>query len=118
LLFNFEGVQYTINRYHENCTVANASTGGAGLISVDPSNFFDFDQEPKFQYVGQRLVREINTDVWIAPREFNGVKTMYEWYFSTSDWNVQEANAQKQLVPIMLKIVFDLPDPASGQIVI
>jgi hypothetical protein len=63
------------------------------------------------------LVREINTDVWIAPRDLNGVKTIYEWYFSTSEWNVQEANAQKQLVPIMLKIIFDLPE-TSGQIVI
>jgi hypothetical protein len=46
----------------------------------------------------------MNTNVWIAPREYNGEKTIWEWHFMTDQWVSQEINAVNTNEPVLLTI--------------
>ena len=52
----------------------------------------------------KRRVRGINTDVWIAVRDWNGMKANWEWHFSTDEWSFQESTALGQNEPVLLTI--------------
>ncbi len=78
LIFLFKGLRYKINNNIDKCEISELSTVNDAELS--PAEFFKFDLDPPFQYVGQRRVRGINCDVWIAPRDRpDGNKTTYEW---------------------------------------
>ena len=78
LVFLFKGLRYKINNNIDKCEISELSTVNDAELS--PAEFFKFDLDPPFQYVGQRRVRGINCDVWIAPRDRpDGNKTTYEW---------------------------------------
>jgi len=96
------GLSFRRNRY----------TGVCEVSTLDPNSgephqafeFFQFNKQPEFQYVGQRKVRGMVADVWIAPRLFNGANLTFEWYFMTDGFVVQENLAVEQNEPILLKI--------------
>ena len=52
----------------------------------------------------KRIVRGINTDVWIAPRDYEDQKAIWEWHFMTDQWLSQETNAVNTNEPILLTI--------------
>ena len=77
--------------------------------------FFQFDRKPDFQYVGQRKVRGINTDVWSAPRVYNGLDVVMEWHFMADGWKIQETFAVESNEPVLLKMNYRTPEPVESE---
>lgn len=69
------------------------------------------DQKPDFQYSGQRVVRGIDTDVWVAPRVMADNKSVvFEYHFSSEKWSMNEGLAIKTAVPVLLVVYSDKPN--------
>ena len=88
--------------------------------------------------INKRRVRNINCDVWAAPRSYKNISSVYEWYFMSNGWIVQEAGgvfnkfefAKHTYItyicsfhrilnfsePVMLKINFNVPTPTINVI--
>ncbi|XP_052786282.1 uncharacterized protein LOC128221721 [Mya arenaria] len=89
------GVAYITDQKRGNCTAIPIEVSMFDVKMADPSHvrirtskeFFYFDKAA-YIYEGQRVVRGITCDVWIAqrndwPTAGSGVNTTWEWYFAT-----------------------------------
>ena len=111
---------YTINNSENSCTITALDLNN-NTEAQRPAEFFTFDLDPPFQYVGQKRARGVNCgkrralikknyfvniclyfiqfkiikDVWAAPRVYQNITTIYEWYFMATGWIVQESTAVK-----------------------
>ncbi|MFN9904700.1 MAG: hypothetical protein ACK56F_01075, partial [bacterium] len=64
-----KGLGYTINNSENTCTIT-ALNLNSNTEAQRPAEFFTFDLDPPFQYIGQKRARGINCDVWAAPRTY------------------------------------------------
>jgi hypothetical protein len=46
----------------------------------------------------------MNTDVWIAPNDYEGQAAFWEWHFLTDQWVSQETNGVQLNEPVLLTI--------------
>ncbi|CAF0782404.1 unnamed protein product [Brachionus calyciflorus] len=106
------GLRYAIDNYHRNCSIELLENVD---IENSPIEFFKFDQDPPFEYVGQRRVRGINTDVWIAPRSAGKLNGTWEWHFMADGWIVQETSAVKANEPVLLIFNVNIPTPIGNK---
>jgi hypothetical protein len=60
----------------------------------------------------QRIIKGINTDVWIAPRKFMGVDTVWNWHFMANGWAAQETFDVKFGEPIAI-VISEIPKGAT-----
>ncbi|XP_045184814.2 uncharacterized protein LOC123542856 [Mercenaria mercenaria] len=91
------GVAYIIDSLRGNCTATPISNTGFDVRNADPTHvrirtskeFFYFDKAA-YIYEGQRSVRSIKSDVWIAQRNDwpvpNSPNSTWEWYFATPNY--------------------------------
>lgn len=82
-------LRYKINQMAKNCSVTVLDPNSP-FEPHSASQFFNFDAKPELQFVGQRKIRGINTDVWVAPRKYMGRDTIWSWHFMATGWAVQE----------------------------
>lgn len=111
----------TLNNNHEPLAMAASETSQDNTVQIDTSRtgksrvgatntqhirvkhakeLLDVDPK-KFVYSGQRLIRGIPADVWVAekPSSTGGSYQTTELYFSRHDWNilVEEVNSHQEL---------------------
>ncbi|XP_060599747.1 uncharacterized protein LOC132753324 [Ruditapes philippinarum] len=91
------GVAYVIDTLRGNCTATPIANTGFDVRNADPTHvrirtskeFFYFDKA-SYIYEGQRLVRSITSDVWIAQRNDwprpNSANSTWEWYFAKRNY--------------------------------
>ncbi|CAH1780325.1 unnamed protein product [Owenia fusiformis] len=91
------GVSYVIDKVMGNCSyspIGQFARDGVPdpndptLIRIrDPREFFRLDSN--YTYEGQRVVRDVKSDVWIGVRPMmNLFNLTYEWYFTQKDVKV------------------------------
>lgn len=105
-------LNYKYNRYTGDCALSTIDPAGhdakqdGGFVKMkDPKEFFYFDTAD-FQYVGQKLVGNINTDVWIGKRDFENQQTTWQWHFMADGWFQNSKLAVLAHEPVMLIITF------------
>ncbi|XP_060599748.1 uncharacterized protein LOC132753325 [Ruditapes philippinarum] len=111
------GVAYVIDQLRGNCTATPISGTGFDVRNAnDPSHvrirtskeFFYFDKA-SYMYEGRRVVRGINSDVWISQRNDwpapGSSNSTWEWYFATP--NYTEMLLQKPSFGIPVRMVLD-----------
>ncbi|RNA35759.1 EF-hand domain-containing D1 [Brachionus plicatilis] len=101
-------LKYVLDRYHRNCSIQLMQDLS---IEDNPFELFEFNKDPPFEYVGQRRVRGVNTDVWIAPRGGEKWNGTWEWHFMADGWIVQESTAIKRNEPLLLLFNLNVPSP-------
>ncbi|XP_041355459.1 uncharacterized protein LOC121373079 [Gigantopelta aegis] len=113
----FSGVAYNLDPMIGNCTITTIDAFGFDAKSKDKSHvrmrtqkeFFYFDKT-KYEYAGKRMARDIDCDVYVAirhdfpPGYTGGLKTIWEWYFATSQWMESVGYLYEFGLPVKLQI--------------
>jgi len=100
------GLLYTIDVFGQTCEIKPIDSKDEFDEPQVVQQFFQSDKTPAFQYAGATRTRGINTDVWIAPRQYQGQDTIWEWHFMTDQWVSQEINGVRDNEPVLLNIFF------------
>ncbi|XP_052234283.1 uncharacterized protein LOC127846918 [Dreissena polymorpha] len=110
------GVAYITDRKRGNCTAVPIESLMFDVKNVDGSHvrirtskeFFYFDNTT-YIYEGQRVIRDVLCDVWIAqrtdwPLPGAGINSTWEWAFATPQYSENLANQLQFANPIQLYI--------------
>lgn len=114
----FSGLSYNIDRVTGECHVTPIKISrDFDVRYIDPNHvaiktpqqFFDLGNK-NFQYIGQRSVRDIPCDVWIATRSdfppHSNESTTWEWYFSHGNWKISQGSGNHIQRPLKIVITF------------
>ncbi|CAH1779909.1 unnamed protein product [Owenia fusiformis] len=115
------GLSYTIDPQLGNCTVAQIYRFGYDAMPVGnqiltriktPGEFLFLNEEGgTYTYIGKRLIRGVDCDVWISerndwPRPGQQFNTTFEWAFTERGWNISSGNIYQEQTPMMMQIFF------------
>ncbi|KAL5019584.1 hypothetical protein ScPMuIL_002476 [Solemya velum] len=110
------GVAYVTDVKRGNCTAMPIELASFDAVHTDPSHirmrtsrdFFFFGNRINVSYTGQRTVRNILCDCWIAQRtDFpspGNVTTIWEWFYAVKDWKDDDSTVTH--IPVQLRITF------------
>jgi len=62
----------------------------------------------------KKRVDGVNCDVWIGKKLFEGVDTIFEWYFMSNFWNRTDIIDPTLKIPVQITITRKIPNTNVG----